>query len=119
MENSKIENLLAQILENQISMKDSISSLNNKVDNLETKVDKNTILLEKAQNDIKLLAEGHTNLVEHTNSKFKVLEKKIDDNYSLHNEAIKKLAKDVKYIKYRLYKTEEDVFDIKDHLENC
>jgi hypothetical protein len=50
MENNKIENLLVQILENQTSMKIDVYSI-------KSQVDKNTIILEKMQSDIKTLAE--------------------------------------------------------------
>ncbi|MCG4571168.1 hypothetical protein [Clostridium cochlearium] len=50
MENTKIESLLIQILENQTSMKSNISTLS-------SKVDKNSLMLEKIQTDIKTLAE--------------------------------------------------------------
>ncbi len=50
MENKRIETLLMQILENQTSMKSDISTLT-------SKVDKNSLILEKIQTDVKALAE--------------------------------------------------------------
>lgn len=64
MENNKIESLLIQILENQTSMKSDICNLTNKFDNLENKVDKNSLMLEKMQTDIKILAEVQSSFSE-------------------------------------------------------
>lgn len=50
MDNNKIETLLVQILENQTSMKTDIATLT-------SKVDKNSLMLEKIQTDVKTLAE--------------------------------------------------------------
>lgn len=54
MENNRIENLLLQILENQTSMKLDVSSI-------KSQVDKNTIILEKMQSDIKILKKFNSN----------------------------------------------------------
>lgn len=70
-----------------------VDNLETKVDNLETKLEQNTAMLEQSNYNIKLLAEGHQNIIEQMDIKFSELENTIVENYSLHDRAIKELAK--------------------------
>lgn len=72
---------------------DQFKKVDERLEKLESKVDKNTMLLEKTNHNVKLLAEGHENIVEQMNIKFEELEDTISANYSLHDKAIKELAK--------------------------
>ncbi|MFL0197131.1 hypothetical protein ACJDU8_16430 [Clostridium sp. WILCCON 0269] len=86
MENDKIFELMTKMY---TEMKEGF----NKIDELEEKVNKNTLMLEKQGKDIQLLAEGHKNLSEQMDRKFEELNKTIDRNYSLHDRAIKEISK--------------------------
>ncbi|MPM10415.1 hypothetical protein SDC9_56747 [bioreactor metagenome] len=87
MENNKIENLLMQILEKQTAMQSDISSMKSDLTEIKEKV--STVYDQTAD-----LTEFRTEIKETANN----------------------ISKDVKFIKHKLYETEQDVFDIKDHL---
>ena len=61
-------------------------------------IDKNTILLEKVQSDVQLLAEGHQNIVEQNQVAHDEIKQTIEENYNLQENAIKALAKDIKVL---------------------
>ena len=88
MENNKIEFLLVQILENQTKMQSDITGMKSDITGIKEKI--NSVYDQTAD-----LTE------------FSI---ETRDNFSSIN-------KDVKFIKHKLHKTEEDVFDIKDHLK--
>jgi chromosome segregation ATPase len=130
VDQNKIENLLVQILESQTSMKsdisnmkdnisnmqDDISNMKNDISNLTTKVDKNTIVLEKIQDDVKTLVEVHESYSQQIHRSKQLEEKALNERFDIIELATTDISKDVKFIKHKLHQTEEDVFDIKDHL---
>lgn len=66
-----IESLLVQILESQTEIKSHICDLTNKVD-------KNTIMLEKMQTDIKTLAEIQSSFADQLDKDGKSLDERLD-----------------------------------------
>ncbi|WP_072890255.1 hypothetical protein [Tepidibacter formicigenes] len=86
------DELLKQIL-------DKINSIDTRLDNIET--------------DIKDLKQGQQEIKDH-------LIQLDSQNAERHITAFSKLEsvdKEVRFIKHKLHQTEEDVFDIKDHLK--
>ncbi|QEK11732.1 hypothetical protein FQB35_04775 [Crassaminicella thermophila] len=122
-----MEKILQQILNELKIIKTDINNLkesqlqtNERLDNIEV--------------DIKHLKQGQTKLeqgqtkLEQGQTKLEQGQKEIKDhlvqldtqNADRHMEAfskIKTIDKEVKFIKHKLHQTEEDVFDIKDHLK--
>ncbi|WP_294378691.1 hypothetical protein [uncultured Clostridium sp.] len=111
MENdNEIKNLLMQILENQ-------TKAEMKIDKLEQKINKNTLLLEKATDNIKLLAEGQETIVNQIGTSSDESNNTLNNRLEVIELATRSISKDVKFIKHKIHETEEDVFDIKDHLK--
>lgn len=76
--------------------------------------------LNSMENSLQDLKEGQIRIEEKINN----IDIKIDDlepkNATRHSEInlkIDSMSKDMKFIKHKLHETEEDVFDIKDHLK--
>lgn len=90
---SEMQNGFKRIDERFEKLETKVGNLEVKVDKLEVKVDNNTVLLEQANHNIKLLSEGHENIVVQMESKFAELENTIEENYSLHDKAIKEVSK--------------------------
>lgn len=88
MENSKIEMLLSQILENQNSMKDEIKSIGTDVKEINRKMD-------NVYNQTADLTEFRTQT----------------------SSALDSISKDIRFVKRKVQDTEEDVFVIQDHLK--
>lgn len=93
------------------------SEVNEKFDNLEKQVNKNSLLLEKMENNIKLLAEGQDTIINQIGVSAEENKNTINSRLEIIELATKSISKDVKFIKHKLHETEEDVFDIKDHLK--
>lgn len=108
--NDKIENLLIQVLENQTKSE-------MKLDKLEQQLNKNTLLLEKVTDNIKLLAEGEETIIAQLGTSAKENNNTINSRLEIIELATKSISKDVKFIKHKIHETEEDVFDIKDYLK--
>ena len=108
--NNEIKNLLMQILENQ-------TKAEMKIDKLEQKINKNTLLLEKATDNIKLLAEGQETIVNQIGTSSDESNNTLNNRLEVIELATRSISKDVKFIKHKIHETEEDVFDIKDHLK--
>lgn len=69
--------------------------------------------IKEIKTDVKTLKDGQCRI----EAKLEDLEPK---NATRHTELLDKidtLNKDVKFVKHKLHETEEDVFDIKDHLK--
>lgn len=108
--NNEIQNLLIQILENQ-------TRAEMKIDKLEQQINKNTLLLEKATDNIKLLAEGQETIINQIGTSSNENTDTLNNRLEIIELATKSISKDVKFIKHKIHETEEDVFDIKDHLK--
>ena len=114
MENEKIYELIEKMY---VDLKGDINNLNGRFDTLENKVDKNTLLLEKAQTDIKLIAELQQSFQEQLGMSKDDEGKSLNERLDIIELAVTSTSKDVKFVKHKLRETEEDVFDIKDHLK--
>lgn len=88
-----------------------------KIDKLEEKINKNTLLLEKATDNIKLLAEGQETIINQIGTSSDENNNTLNNRLEVIELATKSISKDVKFIKHKIHETEEDVFDIKDHLK--
>ncbi|MDK2920156.1 MAG: hypothetical protein PWQ37_2889 [Candidatus Petromonas sp.] len=116
-----MEDKTFQLLEKMYSeFSERFEKLENEVSrliSLEEKVDKNTLLLEKANTDIKTLAEVQENYINQNIKQHNEIINKLDSDIDVIKSSIKSLSKDFRFIKHKLHQTEEDVFDIKDHLK--
>lgn len=140
-----IESLLIQILETQtsmksdivsiksdldtvksdiVSMKSDIASMKSDISTLTKKVDRNTIVLEKIETDVKTLAEVQSSFSEQLDRSKGKESKSLGERLDIIELAvtsahgsIKDVSKDIRFIKHKVNETEEDVFDIKDHLK--
>lgn len=98
-------------------IKDDVNNISNRVNNVDNKVNKNTILLEKMDSNLKLLAEGHETVLHQLGTSSEENNSNINDRLEVIELSTKVISKDVKYVKHKIHETEEDVFDIKDHLK--
>lgn len=94
-----MEQLLKQILSKLDTLEIDITSIKQNVNELKSDVSE----LKEGQNEIKDMFRNleAVNATRHT------------DIY----DSILGLTKDLKFVKHKLHETEEDVFDIKDHLK--
>lgn len=132
--NQRIGNLESKV----DNLESKVNSLETKVDNLEVKVDKNTLILEKVQNDVKTLAEVQqsyseeldrtkdkdgrtlgerleiielaiTNVSKSSSENFDILNAKIDDlQFDVNNLSIKTTKTDNKVILFERQLRETD-----------
>ncbi|BCZ45715.1 hypothetical protein psyc5s11_17820 [Clostridium gelidum] len=102
MENNKIESLLVQILENQTKMQSDITGMQFDITGIQSDIT-------GMKSDITEI-KGKINSVYDQTADLTEFRTETKDNFSSIN-------KDVKFIKHKLHETEEDVFDIKDHLK--
>ena len=70
-----------------------IDGIDKRMNGLEEKVANNSVMFEKRGKDIQLLVEGQKNLSEQMDRKFAEVNKTIEDNYTLHDRAIKNISK--------------------------
>lgn len=70
-----------------------MDGLEKRMNGLEEKVANNSVMFEKRGKDIQLLVEGQKNLSEQMDRKFAEVNKTIEDNYTLHDRAIKNISK--------------------------
>jgi chromosome segregation ATPase len=113
---SNMKNDISNMQGDISNMKNDISNMQGDISNLTTKVDKNTLVLEKIQDDVKTLAEVHESYSEQIHRGKQIEEKALNERFDIIELATTDISKDVKFIKHKLHQTEEDVFDIKDHL---
>lgn len=103
MENEKLFELMEKMY---IEMQSGFSKVNERFEDLEKKVDKNTILLEKARADIKLIAEVQQSFQEQLgkskdteskslNERLDIIELAVTNNSITLNEKIDNLQIDV------------------------
>ena len=90
---------------------------NKRLDSLESEVTKNSVLLEKVDDNVKLLAEGNESLREQIGRSRTEDKRTISEQINVIELAVTSTSKDVKYIKHKVQDTEEDVFAIQDHLK--
>lgn len=98
--------LLQQLLNEVKSINAEIKTINSRLANLEqgqAKLEQGQANLEQGQQEIK------KHLIQ--------LDTKNADRHVTAFSKIKAIDKDIKFIKHKLHQTEEDVFDIKDHLK--
>lgn len=98
-------------------MKEMKSDFNNKFDSLEKQVSKNTILIEKMDSNIKLLAEGQEAFREQIGRADNEDKRTVSERLETIELAVKSTSKDIKVVKRRVENTEEDVIEIQSHLK--
>ena len=87
------------------------------INHLQKEVSKNSILLEKVDSNVKLLAEGNESLREQIGRSSSEDKRTISEQINVIELAVTSTSKDVKFIKHKVLNTEEDVFAIQDHLK--
>jgi chromosome segregation ATPase len=108
-----VEQMLKQILNELKEIKENQNKTHQRLDNLESDVKDLKQGQSNLESDVKDLKQGQKEIKNHLTQ----LDTK---NANRHMDAfskIKNIDKDVKFIKHKLHQTEEDVFDIKDHLK--
>jgi predicted nucleic acid-binding Zn-ribbon protein len=101
-----MEKILKEIL-------DEIKNINKRLVAMEANINNMKNDIGDMKTDIKDLKQGQNDIKSH-------LESMDIKNADRHLEAFSKISsidKDIKFIKHKLHQTEEDVFDIKDHLK--
>lgn len=105
-----------------------VQSLKQNQEKFSNKLDKNTLILENMDTKVKTIAEiqenhmsmlqkQHTEVLANIEEKNDLLKLVIVKNLAITNEKMDNVSKDIKFVKHKIYKTEEEVFDIKDHLQ--
>lgn len=110
---SFLEELLKQILEKVNSMDDKIVSMDNKISSMDDKINSMDDRISSMDNKISLRFDS-------LETKLKAIHDQTADLTEFRTEtkdSLDNISKDVKFIKHKLHETEEDVFDIKDHLK--
>lgn len=90
-----------------------VKNINEKLNSMDFEVKTINQRLENLESDIKDLKQGQQEIKGHLIE----LDAKNADRHMEVFSKIKTIDKDVKFIKHKLHQTEEDVFDIKDHLK--
>lgn len=98
MENEKLFKLMEKMYS---EMHEGFKNVNEKIDNLDSKVDKG-------------FSEINTRIDDLSSGIGKMVADEVAGELSIQ---LKELKTDIKFIKHKLHETEEDVFDIKDHLK--
>ena len=120
-DNNEIFDLLTKMYSEMQEMKfdfnNRFDNLGNKVDSLEKQVTKNSIILEKMDNNIKLLAEGQEAFREQIGRADNEDKRTVNERLETIELAVKSTSKDIKFVKHKVQETEEDVFTIQSHLK--
>ncbi|QIB27507.1 hypothetical protein [Caloranaerobacter azorensis] len=136
MEN--IEKMLNQILENQMSMQedirelkenqismqedmikmqDDMKELKENQEKVQQQLTKQSIIQEQMARDIKLLAEGHENILEIIERRDQELKKEFSDRFDEIEAAISDISNDVRFLEHKGYQNEKELFKIKESLK--
>ena len=113
-DNNEIFDLLTKMYSEMQEMK---NDFNNRFDGLEKQVSKNSIILEKMDSNIKLLAEGQEAFREQIGRSDSEDKRTVNERLETIELAVKSTSKDIKVIKRRVENTEEDVIEIQSHLK--
>lgn len=115
MEN--IEKMLNQILENQISMQEDIRELKENQERMQQQLTKQNIIQEQMGKDVKLLAEGHENILEIIERRNQELKKELSDRFDEIEAAISDISNDVRFLEHKGYQNEKELFKIRESLK--
>ena len=99
------------------SLKSDVSSLKTDVSSLKTDVSKNSLLLEKLDSNVRLLAEGQESFREQIGRSGNEDKRSIYEKLDIVELAVKSTSSDVMFIKHKVQETEVDVFTIQSHLK--
>ena len=94
------------------SLKSDVSSFKTDVSSFKTVVTKNSLLLEKLDSNVRLLAEGQESFREQVGRSSNEDKRSISERLDIIELAVKSTSSDVKFIKHKVQETEVDVFTI-------
>ena len=133
--NDEIFEMMTKIYSEVTSMKSEIVDMKSEIIILNKKVDKNSILLEKVDSNVKTLAEvqsGFSEQLDRAKDKDgKTLGERLDvielavknTSHTLTNATeiatnkFENISKDIRFIAHKIQDTEKDMFYIQDHLK--
>ena len=133
--NDEMFEMITKIYSEVTSMKSEIVDMKSEVSTLNKKVDKNSLLLEKVDSNVKTLAEVQSAFSEQLDrakdKDGKTLGERLDvielavrnTSHTLTNATedtsnkFNNISKDIRFIAHKIQDTEKDVFYIQDHLK--
>ena len=115
--NDEIFDLITKMYAEMLEMKGDISGIKGDVSSLKSDVTKNSLLLEKLDSNVRLLAEGQESFRDQIGRSTTEDKRSISDRLDIVELAIKSTSSDVKFIKHKVQETEADVFNIQSHLK--
>ena len=133
--NDEMFEMITKIYSEVTSMKSEIVDMKSEVSTLNKKVDKNSLLLEKVDSNVKTLAEVQSAFSEQLDrakdKNGKTLGERLDvielavrnTSQTLANvnetttNKFESISKDIRFIAHKIQDTEKDVFYIQDHLK--
>lgn len=89
----------------------------NRIKSIENKVDKNTLLLEKASKDIQTIAEVQENHISQNIKQHDKIINKLGSDIDILTTAVKSISKDLKFIEHKEFQNEKAIFSLKDELK--
>ena len=133
--NDDIFELMTKMYSEMTNIESEITDMKSDISSLNKKVDKNSLLLEKVDSNVKTLAEVQSAFSEQLDrakdKDGKTLGERIDiielavrnTSYTLTNASedtsnkLNNISKDIRFIAHKIQDTEKDVFYIQDHLK--
>ncbi len=94
-----------------------LDKVESEIKDMKSEITKNSLLIEKANDNIKLLAEGQETIINQIGTSSDESSTTINNRLEVIELATKSTSKEVKFIKHKLHEAEEEMFDIKDHLQ--
>lgn len=101
-------------------MEQVLNLILSKLDNIEKTIDNIEKRVDSIESDVKEIKSDVTEIRASQNrleARLEDLDSKNAKNHITMMSMLKTTYKDVKFVKHKLYQTEEDVFDIKDYLK--
>lgn len=105
-------------LENRFNkLESNFEKLENKFDNLENEVKKNSVLLEKNNKDISIIAEVQENHINQNIKQHSEIINKLESDLDTIKTSIKSISKDLKFIEHKEFQNEKAIFDLKNDIK--
>jgi len=100
-------------------MKGEIADIKSEMSDMKGEITKLGILQEKMQKDIKLLAEGHENIIETMDRRFNEIGEEFNGRLDEVEAAITNLSTDVKFVEQKELQNEKSIFRLKEDLKKA
>ena len=98
-------------------VKSEMTSVKSEVTSVKSEVTKLGLIQENMQRDIKLLAEGHQNILETMDRRFDEIRDEFGQRLDEVEAAVVNLGEDVKFIKHKEFQNEESIFKLRESLK--